>query len=77
MNNRRQGPRAILPVRLNSRERALAEAIAQMHGESGSAGFGIRTALRLTEDRINATGNGDELRRLVDEIETERAERDA
>lgn len=74
---RRQGPRDILPVRLNSRERILAEAIAMMHGESGSAGFGIRTALRLTEDRMHATGNGDALQRLMDEIEAERAERDA
>lgn len=72
MNNRRQGPRAILPVRLNSRERTLAEAIAQLHGESGSAGFGIRTALRMTEDRINATGGGDELRRIMDEIQAGR-----
>lgn len=63
---------------MNTRERVLAEAIGRLHG-SASAGVGVRESLRLMEDRIKATGGGDELASIMREIESERtaAETDA
>lgn len=76
MNTRRPGPRTPVGIALNTRERILAQAIGRLHG-SNSAGVGVRESLRLMEDRIRVNGGGEELRRIMDEIEAERAAGDA
>lgn len=75
MSNR-PGPRTPTSIAMNRRERILAEAIGRLHG-SASAGVGVREALRHMEDRLKINGQGDELRRIMAEIETEHAERGA
>ena len=72
----RPGPRTPTSIAMNRRERVLAEAIGRLHG-SASAGVGVRESLRFMEDRIKINGQGDELRRLMEQIESEHAERDA
>jgi hypothetical protein len=59
-------------VRLRDDEWVLAEAISRMNGERG-AGFGLRTALKREENRINRSPQRQWLAELQLEIEAERA----
>lgn len=69
MSNR-PGPRTPVSVAMNRRERVLAEAIGRLFG-SASVGVGVRQALRVMEDQLKGNGNGDELRRLMSEVDAE------
>jgi hypothetical protein len=62
-------------VRLSEREWATAEAIAYLELETG-AGHGLRTALRMSVDRIRRQGNGAELERLTDLFLAQRSDGD-
>jgi hypothetical protein len=59
-------------VRLRDDEWALAEAIAQLNGETG-AGHGIRTALIREAERIARSGHGEELTSARHRLLTARA----